>query len=167
MLSEEKKTQIYKDYAGKVKGYFYTQTSNAYLAEDLCADVFLKVYEKIDDFDEKKAAVSTWIYTIARNTLIDYFRTRKVYEEVPEDYTDDSTVEDAVLNNEAMEKLASALEKLDERERDIIIYKYYCKDTLKDIAEKLRISYAYVKILHNKALVELKKELNGLAITDI
>lgn len=156
VISEEKKAQLYKDYAGKIKGYFYSQTSDSYLAEDLCSDVFLKVYEKIDTFDDSKASVSTWIYTIARNTLIDYYRTRKVHEEVPEEYRDDSDVEEEVLNNESLEELAKALEKLDERERDIIVFRYYCGDSLKEIAEKLKISYAYVKILHNKALQELK-----------
>ena len=48
------------------------------------------------------------------------------------------------------------LKTLDQRERDIIILHYYSGQTLKAIAEKLRISYAYVKVLHNKALMEIK-----------
>ncbi len=156
VVSDEMKTKIYEDYAGKIKGYFYTQTSNPILSEDLCSDVFLKVYEKLDSFDEKKASVSTWIYTIAHNTLIDYYRTRKVFEEVPEEYKDDSCVEDEVINNSMLEQLACALEKLDERERAIIVQRYYQGLTLKEVAENLKISYAYVKILHNKALGELR-----------
>ena len=83
VISEQSKTEIYKDYHGKVFGYIISQVSNSDLAEDLCEDVFLKVYEKLDTFDETKASISTWIYTIARNTLTDYYRTRKPFRDNP------------------------------------------------------------------------------------
>ncbi|MCQ2477227.1 MAG: hypothetical protein MJ125_05255 [Clostridia bacterium] len=38
----------------------------------------MKIYEKTDSFDESKASLSTWIYTVARNTLTDYYRMRVV-----------------------------------------------------------------------------------------
>ena len=157
-VSEEKKTEIYTQYSVKVRGYIYNKVNDSFLAEDLCADVFLKVFEKIDSFDETKASVSTWIFTITRNTLIDYYRTRKVSNEIPEDLASEDSIEEEVCNNEMLSALAAALEKLEERERDIIILHYYQGETLKVVGEKLGISYAYVKILHNKALAELKKK---------
>lgn len=157
-VSEEKKTEIYTQYSVKVKGYIYNKVNDSFLAEDLCADVFLKVFEKIDSFDETKASISTWIFTITRNTLIDYYRTRKVSNEIPEDLASEDSIEEEVCNNEMLSALAAALEKLEERERDIIILHYYQGETLKVVGEKLGISYAYVKILHNKALAELKKK---------
>ena len=159
VISEQSKTEIYKDYHGKVFGYIISQVSNSDLAEDLCEDVFLKVYEKLDTFDETKASISTWIYTIARNTLTDYYRTRKVCEEIPEEYESAISVEDEVCNREMLDKLANALEKLDERSRDIIILRYYSGFKLTEIAEKLDISYSYVKLLHNNALENLKNYL--------
>ena len=159
VISEQSKTEIYKDYHGKVFGYIISQVSNSDLAEDLCEDVFLKVYEKLDTFDETKASISTWIYTIARNTLTDYYRTRKVCEEIPEEYESAISVEDEICNREMLEKLANALEKLDERSRDIIILRYYSGFKLTEIAEKLDISYSYVKLLHNNALENLKNYL--------
>ena len=159
VISEQSKTEIYKDYHGKVFGYIISQVNNSDLAEDLCEDVFLKVYEKLDTFDNTKASISTWIYTIARNTLTDYYRTRKVCEEIPEEYESTISVEDEVCNREMLDKLANALEKLDERARDIIILRYYSGFKLTEIAEKLDISYSYVKLLHNNAFENLKKYL--------
>jgi len=156
------KAEIFEKYHAKVQGFIYNKVGDMYLAEDLCSEVFLKVYEKYDTFDDTKASVSTWIFTIARNRLIDYYRTRHVFEEVPEDMAQDSDVEEEVLNGEMLDTLADALEKLDERERDLIILHYYSGLTLKDVAVKLGISYAYVKILHNKALGELKGLLGDL-----
>lgn len=150
------KAEIYEQYQNKVLRYLCAKVNDSYLAEDLCADVFLKVYEKLDTFDETKASLSTWIFTVARNTLTDYFRTRRVHEEIPEELRDDSCVEDEVCNEETLETLADALESLDERERDIIILHYYQGMTLTVIAQRIGISYAYVKVLHNKALSRMK-----------
>lgn len=155
-MTDEMKTKLYQDFYQKVLGYINGKVNNYTLAEDLCSDVFLKVYEKIDTFDETKASLSTWIFTITRNRLTDYFRTRHVAGEIPETLAEDNSFEDDVCNGEMLETLADALEKLDTRERDIIIFHYYSGMTLKDVAEKMGISYSYVKLLHNNALAALK-----------
>ena len=156
-MTDLKKEQLYREYHDKVLGYIWSKVNNRELAEDLAADVFVKVYEKLDSFDESKASLSTWIFTITKNTLTDHFRTRRVYEEIPETLTDSASVEDEVCNAQMLETLATALEALDERERDIIILRYYSGKTLKEIAAQLDISYAYVKILQNNALRKLKE----------
>lgn len=157
VATEEFKNQIYKDYYRKVLSYLTGKVNDSYLAEELCSDVFLKVYEKLDSFDETKASISTWIFTITRNTLTDYFRTRRVFSEIPEDLPTDSDIEENYCHNEMLDTLADALEALPERERDLIILHYYSGKTLKEVADYLGISYAYVKILHNKALASMKK----------
>ena len=156
-MTEEYKSSIYTDYHGKVLGYIFHKINDMTNAEDLCSDVFVKVYEKLDTFDESKSSLSTWIYTITRNTLTDYFRTRKVNGEIPETLSDTSSPEDEICSAEMLEILAKALEKLDDRARDIIVMRYYSGKTLTEISERMNISYSYVKVLHNKALAELKK----------
>ncbi len=156
-VTEEFKTQIYKDYHGKVLGYLRNQVNNTDTAEDIAADVFLKVYEKIDTFDDSKSSLSTWIFTITRNKLTDFYRTRRVMPEVPETFAAPISLEDDVCSESELETLADALESLDTRERDIIVLRYYSGMTLKEIAEKMNISYAYVKVLQNKALSQLRK----------
>lgn len=150
---------VYREYHSKVYGYIISKINNIHDAEDLTADVFVKIYAKLDTFDESKASLSTWIYTVTKNTLTDYFRTRKVLAAMPEDVEDETSVADEVCNAEMLEKLADALETLPKRERDIIILHYYSGKTLKEIAARLDISYAYVKILQNKALGNLRKKL--------
>ena len=150
------KEQLYLNYYDKVYGYIISKINKSQDAEDITSDVFLKVYEKIDTFDETKASLSTWIYTITRNTLTDYFRTRKVFAEIPETIEDETSVENEICNAEMLETLADALETLEERERDIIILRFYTGKTLKEIAGNMGISYAYVKVLQSKALAVLK-----------
>lgn len=156
-MTPEKSEQIYKDYHDKVLHFIYGKTSNYTLAEDLTSDVFLKVYSKLDTFDDTKASISTWIYRIAQNTLIDYFRTRKVYSEVPEDISEESEIDDELLANETLDALADALTELPERDRDLIILHYYHNFTLKEAAARLGMSYSNAKLVHNKSLVVLER----------
>lgn len=150
------KEKIYRDYHSKVCGYIQSRVNSVQDAEDIAADVFLKVFEKLESFDESKASLSTWIYTITRNTLTDYFRTRKVFDEIQELSEDDASTEDDVCKAEMLELLTKALEALDERERDIVVFRYYFNKRLKDIAAQMGISYAYVRVLHNRALQNLR-----------
>ncbi len=122
------KDTLYSEFYPKVLGYMRSRITDYHDAEDLAEDVFVKIYNNWDRFDGKLASVSTWIYTIARNTLTDHFRTRKTYadiESIVEPVSGDDGPDDVTVDNETAEELASALEKLDEKERDLIIMCYY------------------------------------------
>lgn len=156
-ITSQQSEQIFKDYHDKVLHLIYGKINNYTLAEDLTSEVFLKVYSKLDTFDETKASISTWIYRIAQNTVIDYFRTRKVYSEVPEEIAQESEIDDEILNNETLDALADALTELPERDRDLIILHYYHGLTLKEAAERIGMSYSNAKLVHNKSLVVLER----------
>lgn len=157
-MEDINKEEIYEQFHIKVLRYINSQVNDYNLAEDLCSDVFLKVYEKLDTYNKSKAQLSTWIFTITRNRLIDYYRTRKQTVEIPETLTVEQDDEE-LFTPEQLTNLAKALSLLDERKRYLIVSHYYENVSLKDIAEKLDISYAYVKILHKSALKELKNNL--------
>lgn len=149
--------EIYRVYYRKVYGYVISKIGNTQDAEDLAADVFVKVCEKLDRFDRSKASLSTWIYTITRNTLTDFYRTRRVFSEIPETQDDGTSFEEDICTEESLEILTKALHSLDERGRDIIILHFYEGRTLKEIAQSMGISYAYVRVLKNNALASLRK----------
>ena len=150
---------LYTAYSEKVRGYVFGKVANRDDAEDLVSDIFLKVYEKQATFDAGRSSVSTWIYTITRNTVIDYFRTHRVHAELPDDLPDAADVDTGMLQKESLKTLSDALSKLDKRSRALIILRYYQGMTLKDAAARLGISYAYVKILHKSALYHLRASL--------
>lgn len=158
----EIKDQIYTEYLTKITGYIRSKISNSHDVEDLVSCVFLKIYQKLNCFDDTKASLSTWIYTITRNTVTDYFRTRKIYCEYSDDIFCETEIDTELLTNETLEELAAALENLNERERDLIILHYYSGHTLKQIAELMTMSYANVKIIHSKALKDLKQYMTDV-----
>lgn len=159
MIAQERKEAVYREYYPKIHRYIAGKVGNSQEAEDLVSDVFLKVCQHWDTFDESKASVSTWVYTIARNAVIDYYRTHRLHTELPETLTDDSSMEDDLAHRETLTSLASALETLEERQRDIIILRYWKGMTLKDIAARMKLSYTYIKVLHNDALRKLQRQL--------
>ena len=148
---------LYAEYAGKVRGYVFGKLSNRDDAEDVVSDVFLKVYEKYPTFDADRASVSTWVYTITRNTVIDYFRIHRTCAELPEDLPDEGGVDDGLLRQESLQVLGAALSRLDDRLRALIVLRYYKRMSLKDTAARLGVSYAYVKVLHKEALRLLRE----------
>ena len=154
-MTEEEKTKIYEDYSLKVRNFILSKVNDFNLAEDLTSDVFLKVYNNIDKYDPKKSSLSTWIFTIARNRLIDYYRTRKVESELPEDLTYE--IEEDICNEDNLQMLKEGIRNLSDKEKNLILLHYYSKMTLKDAAIKMGISYPYAKILHTKALMKLRK----------
>ena len=76
--------QVYTEYSGKVMGYIRARIRSGADAEDLHSEVFEKVLRKLDGFDPSKASLSTWIFTITRNTVIDHFRRTRPSEELDE-----------------------------------------------------------------------------------
>lgn len=157
MLTQE---EIYLQYRDKVFGYVRNHVNNTEDAEDITSDIFIKIYSKLDTYDESKASLSTWIYSMTSNTVIDFYRTNHIHSEIPEDLTDDrSLIEDEVLSSESLELLAKALEQLPQELRDIIVLRYYKGLTLQQVAEVMKLSYGVTKLRHREALGKLKDML--------
>lgn len=149
---------IYEEYKDKVFSYIRNKTNNYQDAEDLCEDVFVKVGTKLDTYDSSKSALSTWIYNITKNTVVDYYRTHKDNLELLDNYDYVDEKEEEVCEDDLM-YLAQALKQIDDTLKDIIIMRYYEDMSLKDIAEKLNMSYGIVKLRHKEALFQLKNLL--------
>lgn len=150
---------IYSQYHTKVMGYIYARLRSRADAEDLCQDVFEKVHLKLDSFDPEKASVSTWIYSITRNSVIDFYRRSRPAVELDENLAHDAMVDDELLNDETLEELAQALAKLPAQLREIIVLRYYDGIPLTEIAKKTGLSYGAVKLRHAKALGLLRQEM--------
>ena len=158
---------IYTQYRDKVFGFVRSKVLNQTEAEDITQDVFVKVCANLDKYDEAKASLSTWIYTITRNTVFDYLKKKRdhpMLELMDDAISSEEEPDEAMLNSESLEELASALEKLPQNQRDIIILLYYKKLDRKNTAEMLGMTYGQLRYLHDKAirrlgeLLRIKKE---------
>ena len=151
--------RIYQEYQPKVMGYIYARLRSKADAEDLCQDIFEKVALKLDTFDPGKASISTWIFSITRNSVIDFYRRSHPAAELDESLPQDSSIDDRLLSDETLEELAAALEKLPRELREIVVLRYYDGRPLTEIARSLGLSYGAVKLRHAKALSLLKQAM--------
>lgn len=115
---------IYTQYCDKVSRFVRSKIHYPNDVEDIVQTVFLKVYSNLDKYDEIKASFSTWIYIITRNTVYDYLKDKRdhpVIELIENTVYSAEEPDDSLLNKEALEELACALQKLTQNQRDIII----------------------------------------------
>lgn len=154
--------KICTEFYPKVYQYLVNRLGNIEDAEDMAQTVFLKIYTKLDTFDASKSSLSTWIFNITRNTLIDHQRsmTLRLHDEIPETVAAEGIdMLDNLIMEQEQEQLADALEKLTREERDLIILHYYNEYTLLKVAELMRRPYGQIKRLHMKALQKIKFQM--------
>ena len=153
------KESVYRDFYPKVFSYVRSRISSAEDAEDIAADVFLKVYAGLERYDPERAGLSTWIYAITRNTVIDRFKGQK---NKTSSYDDAIGLVDPQCSSgmdELLERLDDALDKLPQKQRDVIILRYYFGFGHKEIAQKMGMSYVSARKLCSLALAELRKTM--------
>ena len=135
------------------------QVRNRQDAEDLCSDVFEQVLRSMPRYDPEKATLSTWIFTIARYTLINHFQRSARTVPLREEHLDSENLEATLLREETLCRLAAILNAMEQDKRDIIVLCYYKGYTLTRISQLTGISYGMVKVKHKKALEILRREL--------
>lgn len=151
--------ELYSAYRDKVLNYLSARVENRQDAEDLCSDVFEQVLRSLPRYDPEKATLSTWIFTIARYTLINHFRRGGRTVPLEEEFTDPEDPETALLREETLTRLAEVLAGMEQDQRDIIVLRYYRGDSLTRISQLTGISYGMVKVKHKKALETLRRRL--------
>lgn len=150
--------KLYREFYPKVFGYVRSKV-NPSDAEDVTANVFVKVYANLERFDEQRASLSTWIYTITHNTVIDHWKRQEKAPLSLEEHLEYLT-EDAADMDGSLEALSEALEKLTSVQRDVVILHYYFGLQHREIAQKLHLSPANTRKICSLALTALRKNIS-------
>lgn len=162
----EEFTKLYDVYLERIYRFVYTRLPHKQTAEDVTSDIFISALEKINTYNSSKASFSTWLYTIARNKVIDHTRTRKGTEDIDlaanvvsghNPAQDASTVFD-------IDSIQSFLKTLDSTQRDIITMRIWDDLPHKDIASVLGMSEAAVKMSYSRTIHKLQLEFGAAAI---
>ncbi len=151
--------RLYLSYKDRVYYYIKSKVNSVEDAEDILSEVFIKAGRFYDSYDGQKSSELTWMYSIARNAVIDFYRRQKESEELPEDLPLNFDIEEEAIEEETLERLAIALENMAPELRELIVLRYYNGFSLTEISGKMDISYGRIKLMHQKALAQLKKKL--------
>ncbi len=138
-------------------------------AEDLVETIFLKVWENINKYNAKKRAFSAWIFRIAHNLVVDYYRSSKDrgYEELGIDIASKDREHNPIrkaergLDNEILKK---AIKKLKKNYQEIIIQKFINELSNTEIAQIMKKSEGSLRILQHRALKALRRELGEMGV---
>ena len=156
---------FFNNYYPKAISYTKRKIGNNEDAEDLVSDSFLYCYKNYDKYDEEKASRSTWFFLVLNSRIKNYYRDKKEYVEIDPliDYLVDEKkyIESALELDDLRKEITKALKKLPEIQREIVILKYFHEMSSKDIASKLTISEGNVRTTLSRALVKLRKTLDG------
>ena len=154
--------ELYEEYLPKVFRYIQYRVSNMQLTEDLTSTVFEKALVNFSKYSKDKARFSTWIFSIARNTVIDHYRAQGRRKTVPLEETydtssDDPSPDEALSRAEERKKLRESLAKLSGEEREIISLKFGAALNNRQIAGVLGLSESNVGTKLYRTLRKLRE----------
>jgi RNA polymerase sigma-70 factor (ECF subfamily) len=154
-------SKLYDQYVKKIYNFIYYKTYHRETAEDLTSDTFMKALKNFDSFDTNKGSFSSWIYKIARNTVIDFYRTKKNNINI-EDVWDLSEEEDLDSDFDAKErvkKVRKYLKKLKSDQREIIILRVWEGMSYKEISEIMNKTETSCRVSFSRTIKQLRKDM--------
>lgn len=154
--------ELYDRHFDKIYRYVYLKVSNRAEAEDLTQEVFLKALRAIGSYKWRQIPFSSWLFRIAHNEVIDYYRKTGRRELVQFNNNVHDMKEDPVLVAEhsfEKEKLMAALQKLSPAQREVISLRFGSELSIAEVAKTLGKREGTVKALQFSATVALRKIL--------
>lgn len=133
-------------YTKGLYGYVFNMLGHQQAAQDVVQEAFVKAYKNMYSFNANKC-FSTWLYTIAKNSDLNYIKANKKYEfiDVEEKVSDFDNPEAVCISNEDSKKLANAIDKLSEKYKVLIYLKYINNLSYEEISKELNISKSIVE----------------------
>lgn len=152
---------LFQSFAPRVKSYLIRLGAPAAGAEDLAQDAMVSVWRRAASYDPKRAAVSTWIFVIARNAWIDRLRREKVElayrtSVIDEPVEGDEAPDGAVERAETEARMRVAMEKLSEDQKQVVRLSFFEDRPHSEIAELLSLPLGTVKSRLRLALIKLR-----------
>lgn len=157
-------------YQKKILSFIYQMLRSARLelmAEDLCSETFYKAYRSLNSFREVDASFSTWLYTIARNTVLSELRKHKAAHLSLDDSSYipaapmDAAPEQMLLRNEKVTMVREAINNLPEKQRSALILREYDGLDYQEIASILGQTVSAVKSLLFRARASVKAQMES------
>ncbi len=135
-------------------------------ALEIVQDTFMRVYEKIGSF-QPDHSLQSWIYRVARNLCVDYYRKTVKKRKLEDDFdTVSERLQGCAGDGQAdweSRRVAAAIERAVERlswrQKEVFSLKYHQGMKLQQVAETMAISIGTVKALHHRAINRIRREV--------
>ena len=155
-------SEIFDFFAPKINAYFIQNRIKIESSEELTQEVLSAVWVKSNLYDSTKSALSTWIFTIARNKKIDFFRKNSKINFKEEDIRE-FLYQDREINlieeNQAKKQIDRINNELDEQQKIMIKMNFFENKSHKKIADELEIPLGTVKSRIRHILTKMQEFL--------
>jgi len=162
---------LYLYFADRIYRYLLARVSDVELADDMTAQVFLQLIEKIGRYriapKDNATIFPAWLYRLSHNKMIDILRKSRrnshVGIEFAERVVQHHSVIDATEERIDFEQLLSTMQMLNEQQRKVIVLRFLEGYSIAETAEILQKSEGAVKALQHRSLENLRRLLLGSA----
>ncbi|MDR0952930.1 MAG: RNA polymerase sigma factor [Elusimicrobiota bacterium] len=159
--------ELYEKYFNRIFAYVKIRIYDNDFAQDVCGVIWQRALDKIKYYDATKGTPEQWLFTIARNEIVNHMRYKKLKSFVMLDFLEDifesaePGPQEEAQNKEDISALERALSSLSVRERDLISLKFYSAMNNRQIAAVAGLSQSNVGTILNRAKEKLKTLLEG------
>lgn len=153
---------LYERYAPRIRRYIATRLGDPSQAEDICGDVFVKVLESLDRYEDRGWPFSAWLYRIAYARTVDVLRQARRRPFLPLDETLLGALEppdEAIMARLSYYELKQIMDALTSEQRLVLMLRFDEDRSLAEIAQSLGRSVGSVKALQHRGLTRLAQEL--------
>ena len=163
VCQEKTYQEIYFEYSEYLRNFLYYKSGDMVLAEDICHDSYIKLWENCSKVTIEKA--KSYLFTIANNLFLNKAKKDKVILKFGKTLASKSDHNDPhfiLQKDEFKQKLEKAISELPETQREVFLMNRIDKKKYKEIAEELGVSVKAVEKRMHKALAALRKVHSGV-----
>lgn len=157
--------EIYKEYSKCVFNYLLSLTNNVEIAEELMQETFYSAIKNIHKF-QNNSSLKTWLYKIAKNKLIDYYKKSKKIKEIDIDKVDakfliTDSFDENYEDRDELINLYKKIHRLDEKSKEVIYLRIKCEFNFREIGNIMEKSEEWARITFYRAKIKLKEDLKN------
>jgi len=158
---------LFERYHTGIFRYLYYKVGNVHHAEDLASEAFLRLLRFVTEQHPDSLQPQAWLYKIARNLAIDFYRKHQTHQQVPleENITMNESVDMNVEHNLNAQQLYKAVNALPYDQREVIILRFINNLPIAEAAHAMDCSENAVKGLQRRALLSLRQVLSSRGVT--
>jgi RNA polymerase sigma-70 factor (ECF subfamily) len=152
---------LYERYLEELQRYVFYRVANRFDAEDLTETVFLKAWESLPGTQSSIVNLRAWLYRIAHNVIVDYYRTARVTTGLSATDLRDKhpSPEHQIQDRDVQQQLAEIIRSLDASLQQVIVCRFVGGLSHAETAEIMGIKEGYVRVLQLRALQKLREML--------
>ncbi len=159
--------KIYDKYVGQIYRFIFLKVNSPEIAEDLTSEVFLKAFEIFKKGEKKIKNERAFLYQIARNLVIDFYRDRAKLKVIStsdcKEIIDESqNLEEKIFLDSEIEKIREAISTLKDEYQDVLLLRYVDNLKIPEIAQILKKSEQNTRVLLHRALKSLKEKIKEI-----